>query len=48
MSRHKLNTMFATLGQVAAEILVIFLGIPPYFSVIFILILKFLLIFMNM
>ena len=48
MSRHTLNTMFATLGQIAAEILVIFLGIPPYFSVIFILILMFSLIFMNM
>ena len=34
MSRYKLNTMFATLGQIAAEILVVFLGISPYFSVI--------------
>ena len=48
MSRHKLNTMFATLGQKAVEILVIYLGIPPYFSVILILILMFSLIFMNM
>ena len=36
MSRHTSNTMFATLGQIGAEIIVIFLGISPYFSVIFI------------
>ena len=48
LSRHKLNNMLATRGQIAAEILVIVLGIPPYFSVIFILILMFSLIFINM
>ena len=48
MHRLKLSILFATLGQLAAKILVYFVGIPHSFSAIFLFILMFILIFMNM
>ena len=48
MSGQTLNTMFATLGQIAAEILIFFRYTALFFSDFFILILMFSLIFMNM
>ena len=48
MHRLKLSILFATLEQLAAKILVYFVGIPHSFSAIFLFILMFILIFMNM
>ena len=48
MHRLKLSIMFATLGQLAAEILVILKVIPLYFTAIFLFIPMFILIFMDM
>ena len=48
MHRLKLSILFATLGQLAAKILVYFVGIPHSFSAIFLFILMFILIFMKM
>ena len=48
MHRLKLSILFATLGQLAAKILVILLVYPIHFSTIFLFILMFILIFMNM
>ena len=47
MHRLKLSILFATLGQLAAKI-GNFVGIPHSFSAIFLFILMFILIFMNM
>ena len=47
MHRLKLSILFATLGQLAAKILVILLVYPIHFSAIFLFILMFILIFMN-
>ena len=48
MHRLKLSIMFATLGQLAAAILVILSVYPFIFSAIFLLVLMFILIFMIM
>ena len=48
MHRLKLSILFATLGQLAAKILVILYVYPIHFSAIFLFILMFILIFMNM
>ena len=48
MYRFKSSILFATLGQIAAKILVILYVYPIHFSAIFLFILMFILIFMNM
>ena len=48
IERLKLSILFATLGQLAAKILVILWVYNIHFSVIFLFILMFILIFMNM
>ena len=48
MHRPVLSIMFATLGQLEAAILVIFEVYPFIFSAIFLFVLMFILIFMNM